>query len=239
MVKPDLSAETLIQLIRHLGHDIRAPLGSLISTTDMLAAGVYDPITEKQAKAVERMRRTGQRTLAILDDFVTYVKASSGELPLASKAFQPRALLETCCAQVRDAAEKKGLAVSLETDASVPESLSGDESVIKRIVLPVLWNAAAFTTSGEIRVVSSWDAGGAGWSVTVRDTGSGISADEAPHIFEPFWRGIERPQVPTAGAGLGLPVAQALAHQMNGSLLLKETGPSGSTFQLDFPLKRA
>jgi signal transduction histidine kinase len=55
-------------------------------------------------------------------------------------------------------------------------------------------------------------------------------------MFEPFWRGDERPQVPTSGSGLGLPMALALVKLMRGTLLLEETGPTGSTFVLSLPL---
>ncbi len=75
--------------------------------------------------------------------------------------------------------------------------------------------------------------------VTVQDTGPGIRKDDLPHIFEPFWRGEERPQVPVACAGLGLPLSRALAESMKGRLELKETGPNGSKFTFCLPLPTA
>ena len=74
-----------LQLLRKMGHDMRVPLNTLISTGDMLVDGVYDPLTSKQAKAALRMQRNNRRLLAMLDDFMTYVKAYAGDLALYEK----------------------------------------------------------------------------------------------------------------------------------------------------------
>jgi signal transduction histidine kinase len=238
MNEDGLSSETLVHLIRQLGHDMRAPLGSLLSTSDLLADGVYDPITEKQSKAVERTRRSGRRTLAMLEDFVTYVKAESEELVLAAKPFDPAAKLVDWCAEACAFAQEKGLAFNVTSAAAVPQRLVGDEMAVGRVVLALVWNAVAFTAQGAIDVVGDWDTESR-WVISVRDSGCGIPDEDKAHIFEPFWRGTSRPQVPTAGAGLGLPVAQALAKQLHGRVFLQETSPSGSRFRLELPLQPA
>jgi signal transduction histidine kinase len=227
-----------IQLLRKMGHDMRVPLNTLISTSDMMVAGIYDPLTPKQAKASARMQRSGYRLLAILDDFVTYVRADAGDFTLTDTPFSPRLQLEVWCGAVRSASEEKGLTLKLTTTDNVPEMLEGDETLLKRIVTALLWNAVSSTSEGEIHITSEWTTDDH-WLISIQDMGSGISEDELPHIFEPFWRGDDRPQVPTAGAGLGLPLSLALAQLMGGNLYLKASDPSGSTFCLLLPLKSA
>ncbi len=238
MTQPSISAETLIQLLRQMGHDIRAPLGSIISTSDMLLEGTYDPLTDKQTRAADRLNRNGRRTLAIIDDFITYVKAEAAELTPVSRPFDPSASLEAWFAVVKPAAETKGIACELIIAESMPATIMGDTALISRIVTALLWNGVAFTTTGSLHVVAEWS-DSTGWIIRFRDTGSGISAEDAPHIFEPFFRGEARPQVPTAGAGLGLAVSAALTKLMQGQLTLEQTGASGSTFCLMLPLKQA
>lgn len=208
---------------------MRVPLNTLISTSDMLLQGVYDPLTAKQDKAVVRLQRNNRRLLAILDDFVTYVRADAGDMVLSPKPFDPRVQLEAWCDPIRPVADEKGLAIRLSISENVPTQLNGDEAVIKRIVQVLLWNAVSFTQVGEIHVTSDWTENQQ-WLISVQDSGSGISDDDLPHIFEPFWRGEERPQMPTAGAGLGLPLALALAKSMGGQLFLKESTEQGSNF---------
>lgn len=223
----DERSGTLIELLRKMGHDIRAPLGSVISTSDMMAEGIYEALTPKQARANERIRRNSRRALAILDDFITYVKAEAGEMSLAAEPFDPRASLEGWCGEVAEAASAKNLALHLATSDDVPAQLVGDAAAIGRTVLPLLWNAVTYTPAGAVWVESGWNGC---WVIRVRDSGQGIAEDNIPCIFEPFWRGEDRPQVTTAGAGLGLPLALALAKLMGGQVYLAETSAMGSTF---------
>ncbi len=222
------------QLLRKMGHDMRGPLNTLISTSEMLAHGFYDPLTTKQERAALRLQRNSARLLAMLDDFMTYVKADTKELPLNPRPFDPRAQLAAWCDPARLAGEEKGLAFLLSTSQSLPATLTGDEAAIKRIVQALLWNAIAHTTQGEIKVSSDWSPE-TGWHISVMDSGRGIAEADLPHIFEPFWRGEARPQLPTAGAGLGLPMSLALARLMQGDLILKASAP-GCHFCVYLPL---
>lgn len=235
MPEESIIATTFIELLRKMGHDMRAPLGSIISTSDMLAEGVYDTLTPKQVRANDRMRRNSRRVLAILDDFVTYVKADAGQIDLTAKPFDPRASLSDWCGQTKSVCGEKGLVLYLTTEKCVPAHLIGDTTVISKAILPLLWNAVAFTSEGSIWVESDWSSDHT-WHISVRDSGVGIPADHIPHIFDPFWRGEERPQVATAGAGLGLPMSLSLVKLMKGRLMLKETSSQGSTFCLELPL---
>lgn len=238
MPDESINSDTLIDLLRKMGHDMRAPLGSIISTVDMMAEGVYDPLTPKQVRANERVRRNSRRVLAILDDFVTYVKASARQIDLTVKLFDPRASLSEWCEQIQSTCAENKLNLHVTTTEAVPSRLIGDAPVIGRAVLPLLWNAVSFTSEGAVWVESDWS-DAQSWNISVRDSGKGIPVDHKPHIFEPFWRGEERPQVASAGAGLGLAVSLSLVQLMNGQLILENTGQQGSTFRLEIPLGRA
>lgn len=222
-------------LLRKMAHDIRAPLGSVISTSDMMVGGFYDPLTPKQARAAERMLRGSRRSLAILDDFITYLKTTANEVEITPAPFDPREKLEMWCAPALTAAGAKGVILTIVTDEAVPASLVSDALLIERIVTALLWNAVAFTAAGSIEVTSAF--ADDRWIITVEDTGQGIPEENIPRIFEPFWRGVDRPQMPTACAGLGLAMAHGLATVLQGKLELQATSSTGSTFQLQIPVK--
>lgn len=233
---PELDGDLLVVLLRKMAHDIRAPLGAMISTSDMLMSGIYEPLTDKQKRAAERVRRNGMRSLAIVDDFVAYVKAARREYPLYPEPFDPREKLAFWGAAVKSAADEKGLTLTITTHEAVPPTLNGDAAAISRIVLALFWNAIAFTNAGTIQIES--DANPPNWIITVRDTGAGIPADEVGHIFEPMWRGSHRTQLPIAGVGLGLALGRALATLMGGTLTLESNTPQGAAFRLTLPLIR-
>jgi signal transduction histidine kinase len=231
-----LEISDFIQLLRKMGHDMRVPLNTLISTSDMLVDGVYDPLTSKQERAAVRLQRNSRRLLAMLDDFVTYVKADAGDLDLNPTAFDPRVQLEEWCNSIRSVSDEKGLSLRLTVSETVPATVTCDEAALKRIVQALLWNAVAYTAHGEIQVAVDWTPNQE-WLINVQDSGSGISVSDLPQIFEPFWRGEQRPQIPTAGAGLGLPMALALAKLVGGNLFLRESTSHGSNFCFQLPME--
>ena len=237
MTEESLSTDQLAELVRKLGHDMRAPLGSIISTSEMLGEGFYEPLTSKQVRANDRIQRNSHRVLAMLDDFVTYIKAEAGQMELLPKTFDPRVCLSDWEEHVKSTAEKKGLVLHLTTHEHVPTTLTGDYAAISRAVLPVLWNAVSFTPQGDIWFDSDWV--DQTWIIKVRDSGPGIKPEQIPHIYEPFWRGEERPQVATAGAGLGLAVARAITRALGARLTLEQTSEQGSIFTFALPLSPA
>ncbi|HEX2622236.1 MAG TPA: HAMP domain-containing sensor histidine kinase [Phototrophicaceae bacterium] len=230
----EIDSNDIRHLLRKMAHDIRAPLGSVISTSEMLVGGFYDALTPKQSRAADRLLRSSKRTLAIIDDFITYLKAEVGEIELAYKAFDPRQSLIEWCAPIKTMAEEKGLTFEISTTTAVPAMLSGDTAMIQRVVTAPAWNSVAFTSEGSIHLMADWIDNQ--WTVTIEDTGQGIPAENIPHIFEAFWRGVDRPQMPTACVGLGLSVARALSRLMQGQFVLKETSDKGSVFRFQLPL---
>ncbi len=224
-----------IHLLRKFGHDMRVPLNTLISTSDMLVQGAYDALTPKQEKAATRLQRNSYRLLAILDDFVTYIKASEGELDISLKSFDIKEKLESWATPMKPILDSKNISLIIETTESAPMIVS-DENLLKRIIQALLWNATSFTESGEIWVSAEYFPDSK-WLIHIKDTGTGIPSQDLPHLFEPFWRGEARPQVPTAGAGLGLPLARVLAQVLKGEVKLEKTSSSGTHFCVELAVQ--
>jgi signal transduction histidine kinase len=208
-----LDPTTLIQLLRQMNHDMRGPLGVL---------------------TVVRMQRSSDRLLSLLDCFITYVKANSGQYPLITSAFDPQALLESLVAKAKPYADEKHIVLHLTTEGSCPATINQEEVGITQILTALLWNAIGFTSTGSVSITSNWSESDT-WVITVQDTGPGISADAQPRIFEPLWHELQSTVVPASGSGLGLAMARALARVLRGRLTLAHTGPEGSTFRLCLP----
>ncbi|MBN1563937.1 MAG: HAMP domain-containing histidine kinase [Anaerolineae bacterium] len=237
MTSESLDFARLVKLTRQMAHDIRSPLGAISATADMFVHGGYGELSPKQDRAAHRIKRASRRSMVLLDDFMTYVKAEAHQLPLDIRPFNPQSLLAKLHNTVLPDAQAKGLNVHLSGLDDLPPLLDGDEALIRRMVLVLLWNAISFSEQGEISLLSQWDAVNAVWTIKVSDEGTGIAPEHVPHIFEPLWRGAESSQSQTSGYGIGLAMAQALARLMNGELTLDKTGPEGSLFCLRLPLQ--
>ncbi len=221
-----------------MSHDMRGILAVLTTTSDMLVRGMYGELSPQQARASERLQRNSTLLVNLLDDLITFIKADANQLPLNALPFDPRMLLTEIQKQTSSFAESKRLKLNWVVGTNLPETLVGDVSIIRRILLALLWNALGFTDAGEVWMDSSWTADQQ-WLITVRDSGSGIPAGDELKIFQPFYRGEKRPQMPTPGFGLGLAMASRVAQLMHGRVSLEQTGPSGSIFCLHLPLSIA
>lgn len=222
-------------MMRQMAHDMRGLLATVTLTSGMLLQGIYGELTPEQARASERIQRTSDRLVALLEDLMAYVKAEMNQYPLHAKPFDPRVFLDTLCQQTVPLAESKGLALKWTSADALPDQLSGDSTAISRIVMTMLWNAIGFTETGRVEILSSWSSDNL-WTVTIRDSGSGITPEQQAHIFEPFYQGEKRAKVPSSGFGMGLAMASALARIMGGQLLLEKSSAEGSTFSLYLPL---
>src|SRR5688572_10106171 len=172
-----------VRLLRQANHDLRNPLNALLATANMLSEGIYDPLTAGQQRAVQRIERSAQRMVWLLDDLITYVKAEAGELELVSAEYDPRRVLDDLKADCQSTAQAKDISLCITTADSVPPVLRGDESAIRRIILALIWNAISFTPYGTVHIGSEYSDG---WLITVRDAGPGIPPGDISHLFEPF-----------------------------------------------------
>jgi signal transduction histidine kinase len=223
----------LVRLMRQMNHDLRNSLNATLATANMLSEGIYDPLTPGQERATQRIERNSMRVLALLDDLLGYVKAEIGEYPLLMADFDPRLLLDKIRGECQSLAEAKKFSLSVITSDAVPSALRGDQSVIRRIILALVWNAISFTAQGKVEITSEWSDG---WVVTVSDTGPGVPPGAVSHLFEAFWRGETMGTwVPTSGSGLGLAAARAFARLMQATITLQESSIGGTIFAIRFP----
>jgi len=113
----------------------------------------------------------------------------------------------------------------------------GDERLLRQMLLNLLQNAVRYTPAGGqidvgLKVAESW------LEIEVTDTGCGIPADDRDRIFERFVR-LDAARGPEGGAGLGLAIARSIAALHQGTLVLAQSGASGSTFVVRLPRAEA
>jgi signal transduction histidine kinase len=116
--------------------------------------------------------------------------------------------------------------------------VNGDGQALHRLLLVLLDNAIKYTPpGGSVRVSMAVEDSQA--TVTVRDTGIGIAAEDLPHIFERFYRSSKDRSRRTGGAGLGLAIAHWIAGRHGGAITVESVLGFGSTFVLRLPVSSA
>ena len=159
--------------------------------------------------------------------------------------FDLRACVDGVLALIGSLAHGKGLDLTSEIDASVPQAVLGDASRVRQILLNVLNNAVKFTEEGSVSLsasaASTSDRGDLMLHVIVRDTGLGIPPDRIGRLFESFSQADVSISRRFGGTGLGLAISRRLAEAMGGTLSAESEGipGKGSTFHMTMATREA
>jgi signal transduction histidine kinase len=220
-------------LLAFVSHELRTPLTGIAANTQLLAMGRCGALDERQTRAVERIDRSQRHLLALTNQLLDFRAAGSGR---AEYALEPVDVGEA----IADALGLVGAqldAAGVRTECPPPAAglaVCADPPKLRQILVNLLGNAARHTPSGGLVAVEA-DAGPAEVRVRVRDTGSGIPADQLERIFEPFARGRDARAAAAPGTGLGLTISRALARGMHGDVTVASAPGAGSTFTVTLP----
>jgi signal transduction histidine kinase len=218
-----------------MSHEIRTPINAMIGYTDLLSQGIPDPPTEAQKGYLERIERTSQMLMALVNDVLDFSRIEAGEMRYKRTVAPIAEAIQNAEAVLEPEAHRKGVHLS----SRCPDDLGfvGDSQWVQQILLNLLSNAVKFTPAGG-RVVVSCESSVAGprsgsgsWlRVDVRDTGIGIPPDQVSRIFEPFVQAETGYTRKHGGVGLGLAISRRLAELMGGEIRVTSTPGHGSCF---------
>jgi CheY-like chemotaxis protein len=225
-------------LLATVSHEVRTPMGAIISMAELLRATDLD---ETQRHYAETLQHSGRGLLAILNDILDFSKLEAGKYELQPGPFDFRQLLAGVGEALRVRAEERELTSSLEIAADCPAVVIGDQLRIRQLLSNLYDNAIKFTEAGSvtIRVSRVHEAPGLLLRFDVIDTGIGLTAKQQERLFEPYTQADRSISLKYGGTGLGLSIARRLAEAMGGRLECRSSEGAGSTFSLWVPLKEA
>jgi signal transduction histidine kinase len=143
-------------------------------------------------------------------------------------------LVEECCKAATVLTVRKGVSLNIEPSPDIP--FTGDEDLLRRMLLNLLDNAIKYTPAGGSVSVELRTEPGA-LQLAVSDTGVGIPAVDVPHVFERFYRVDKARSRADGGTGLGLAIAKWVVEAHKGSIEVTSTPDRGSRFTVTFPIK--
>lgn len=230
--------------LANMSHELRTPLNSMLILSQVLGANEEGTLTSKQVKAAETIQKAGNELLTLINDVLDIAKVEAGKMDINLARTDIEVLFGRMEDKFEPQAAEKGLRLTVELSEELKKAvLISDEHRIEQIVNNLISNAIKFTGEGEIIVRGGISDGKnsketrAVFSVT--DTGPGIPKDQREIIFEAFHQVDRSTDRQYGGTGLGLSISRELAVRLGGELLLVESGPGGSRFELRLPLEPA
>lgn len=229
----DRSFESMREFMADASHELRTPLSIIRGEADVALSQDRDAIEYREALVI--IQDEAKRLSRIVDDMLALARADAGERPVVIEEFYLNDLVEDCLRSAQVLALRKGVSLNLNPTKDI--AFRGDEDLLRRMLLNLLDNAIKYTPSGgSVFVELLAEASSGGVKIIVRDTGIGVPAEAAAHIFERFYRVDRARSRADGGSGLGLSIAKWVAEAHNGSINLESQPGRGSTFTVTLPL---
>ncbi len=216
-------------------HELRTPVAIVIGESELALSA--DRSSADYRSALQIIHGEARRLALIVADLFLLARADAAEQQLNQQPFFAEELVGDCVDAMATIAQAKHVALDFSPVSEVP--ITGDEALLRRIVMNLIDNAIKYTPGGGRVIAEAEPTPGGGALVRVSDTGPGIPPEHQARIFERFYRvqhTTNRVGLGDAtGAGLGLPIAAWIAKAHGGSLSLVTSDASGSVFELRVP----
>jgi signal transduction histidine kinase/CheY-like chemotaxis protein len=221
------------RFLADMSHELRTPLNSIIALSELLLSG-DSPLVGEQVTQVTFIRRVAEDQLRLVGDLLDIAKIEAGRLELDLVDVSLAEVFVMLLGQLRPLLSDDAVDLRFEFPRT-PVLLHTDEGKLMQVLRNLVSNAIKFTLQGEVLVRA--EVIGSAVRFEVRDTGIGIAEKDLERIFDEFVQLPSDRQAHGQGTGLGLPLSRKLVGLLGGSIQVRSTPGTGTSFEVRVPLR--
>lgn len=223
--------------LANMSHEIRTPMNAIVGMCELILR--ENDISSTVRDYCFNIQNSGRSLLAIINDILDFSKIESGKMEFISEEFSIASTLNDVINLAITRKGDKPIEIIVKCDPDLPNGLVGDELRIRQVIINLVTNAIKFTEKGcvIIRVSQTRHEYGINLSVSVTDTGIGISPEGLEKLFSSFQQVDTKKNRSVEGTGLGLAISRRLIAAMGGFINVSSEVGEGSEFRFVVPLE--
>ncbi|WP_258804415.1 ATP-binding protein [Pseudarthrobacter sp. NS4] len=222
-----------------VNHELRTPLTSIMAYLDMIQESTEQPVSSEVHQMLDIVVRNTERLRSLIEDMLSVSRNGLDDSLMHLTPVRLGQTLDLVAAALRPLAKLQNVTIAVDPVPEDPEILA-DEVQLQQVFTNLVSNAIKFTPSGgriEVGSESHAAADGTRWAtVSVADTGIGISSDEIDHVFTRFYRASNAMSGAIPGTGLGLAITKDIVARHGGHIDVASTLGAGTTVTVSLPL---
>ena len=215
------------ELASGVAHDFNNVLAGIIGRAQLTLMRTQDPEVVRSLRIIVKSAQDGANTVKRIQDFARQRRDKNFELVAVDQLLLDT--IEMTRPRWKNASEANGVQIGFESRIGTNAFIMGDESELREVLVNIIFNAVdAMPTGGQITLAAEEEGGSV--SISISDTGCGMTEDVRSRIFDPFFTTKGK-----AGLGLGLAVSYGIMSRHDGSVDVESEVGRGTTFHITLP----
>ena len=221
------------EFLANVSHELRTPMNAIIGYSKLMLDGLDGELNAQQEADLQRVTTAADNLLGLINGLLDLSKIEAGRMEINVEEVDVLAVVDDVVALVRPQSDAKGIEVHTSIPADVP-SILADRARFRQVLVNLMSNAVKFTDDGAVTVRAT---SGDGWvTVSVADTGIGISQEAQAYIFDEFRQADASTTRRYGGTGLGLAISKRLVALHGGRIWVESGAAGGSVFSFTMPV---
>ncbi|MCL2816462.1 MAG: ATP-binding protein, partial [Oscillospiraceae bacterium] len=217
-----------------MSHEIRTPMNAIMGMTEL---ALRDSMAETAREHIIMVKQASTNLLSIINDILDFSKVETGKLVIVPAEYSFSSMINDVISIIRMRTIDMQIRFVVNIDSNIPNSLFGDETRIRQVLINLLGNAVKYTEKGfvALNVYGTASEDVIELTMEVQDSGKGIKPEDIDKLFNEFVQVDQEKNKGIEGVGLGLAITNSIIKAMDGNISVQSEYGRGSLFTVTIP----